>query len=43
MFDKNVKKCGIITNVKKAIGESGKGSQIVTATGQEHMVRKRAL
>jgi len=35
MFDKNVKKCGIITNVKKAIGESGKGSQIVTATGVE--------
>jgi hypothetical protein len=35
MFDKNVKKCGIITNVKRAIGESGKGSQIVTATGIE--------
>jgi len=35
MFDKNVKKCGIITNVKKAIGESGKGSMIVTATGME--------
>jgi len=35
MFDKNVKKCGIITNVKKAIGESGKGSMIVTASGIE--------
>jgi len=35
MFDKNVKKCGIITNVKKAIGESGKGSMIVTASGVE--------
>jgi len=35
MFDKNVKKCGIITNVKKSIGESGKGSMIVTASGIE--------
>jgi hypothetical protein len=35
MFDKNVYKCGIITNVKKEIGEDGKGSMIVTATGSE--------
>lgn len=35
MFDKNVYKCGIITNVKKEIGASGKGSMVVTATGIE--------
>lgn len=35
MFDKNVKKCGIITSVKKEVGPDGKGSEIVTASGYE--------
>jgi len=35
MFDKNVKKVGIITKVSKAIGQTGKGSQVVTASGVE--------
>ena len=35
MFDKDVKKCGIITSVKKEVGAEGKGSEIVTASGYE--------